>query len=253
MAKNALFSNPAFQATSEAKLTEFHLAPEVNTFNSVFDPKPLEKEEEQGIENLLLENFLPGKTPETQVETDLTLLKKLTGEIKAIVKQGVVLTGERVYKARELLKPYRDGTFAKWTEITFGSRRTAYNMLAYYELYSSIPDHVSKEKFSKLPQKAAYLLASKDADINEKIEIIDNYYDSNANELISLIQDKFPSEKPDGRQKTATTALLYSIELNLKKVLKRKNHLSEDNLKQVLQLKDLIESILAPKESITES
>ena len=245
MSKEKTFSNIAFHSPAATVLPQgFNLVPQVNNFNSVFNPKPLDDKESNKLEKLLVDYFLPGRVSEDQVDKDLTQLKNITAEIKAISKQGIVLTGERIQKARELLTPYRDGAFTRWLETTFGSKKTAYNMLSYYQLYSELPDFSLKERFTKLPQKAAYLLASKNAEIEEKTKIIEEYCDSSADELVMLIQDRFPADELDGRRKEANKTLLNSLEIGLKKLLKRKNYLTADNLIQLNKLRTLIDEIL---------
>lgn len=248
MSQKKAFSNPAFQTTTQNTLVNgFNLVPKVNNFNAIFDTKPLDEKESQGLEKILAEHFLPGKVSEEQAEKDLDNLKNITAEIKAISKQGLVLMGERIQKAREILKPYRDGAFTQWIDSTFGSRKTAYNMLSYYQLYFELPNYALKERFKQLPQKAAYALASKDVDIEEKVRIIEDYHDSSADELMMLIQERFPADVVDRRRKEANKSLLDSIEFGLRKLLKRKDSLSPENLQQVTGLKKLIDEMLDSK------
>ncbi len=244
MSKQQPFSNPAFNSSPTQPASGFNLISQVNNFTSVFDPRPLDKKESTGIEKLLADYFLPGRVHESQVEADLVHLKNVTAEIKAIMKQGAALAGERIKRAKEILKPYRDGAFSHWIDLTFGSRKTAYNMLAYFELYSNLPNHDSKEKFKKLPQKVAYILAAKDADIEDKIQIIENYHESSTDELMMLIQERFPVGDQDGRRKTANQTLIDSLENGLKKLLTRKNQLSAQNVEQLVRLRKLIDEIL---------
>lgn len=44
-----------------------------------------------------------------RLEKDRIDLKQITVEIKAIEKQGIILMGERVHRASDLLKPYKEG------------------------------------------------------------------------------------------------------------------------------------------------
>lgn len=246
MSQKKAISNPAFQSSSNlAPSSGFNLIPKVNNFNAIFDTKPLDGKESRNLEKLLFDFFLPGRVSEDQVSNDLEQLKNLTSEIKAITRQGILLIGERIHSAREILKPYRDGAFGQWIDITFGSRRTAYNMLSYYQLYTALPDYALKERFKMLPSKAAYLLASKDADIEEKAKIIENYSESSTDDLIMLIQDRFPSDITDGRKKTANRSLLDSIEQGLKKIARRKDHLTQENLEQIARFRSIINEILS--------
>ena len=165
----------------------------------------------------------------------------MTSEIKAINKQGALLIGERVYKAHEILKSYVDGTFVKWIDATFDSRRTGYNMLSYYELYLSLPNH-AKENFKKMPQKAAYMLASRGGDINKKAEIISGYHDLKASDLILLIDEQMPSSK---RTSSDNSQFSFSEILRfLKKVQAKKNHLSDKDKETLRNVVELINSIL---------
>lgn len=254
MAKNLTITNPAFSSSSPKGMGGgFNLAPQVNNFNSIFNTTPLDEVESRQIEKLLVDNFLPGKVSEEQVEQDSNQLKTITSEIKAISNQSIVLIGERIHNAREILKPYRDGALAQWIESTFGSRRTAYNILAYYQLYSQLSSPTLQDRFKKMPQKIAYLLASKDVDISGKTEIIENYYESNSSELMMLIQERFPADIGDGRRKAANKTLLDSLELGLKKICKRKDHLTEGDHIQITRLKKLIDEILESKNITVES
>lgn len=248
MSKHKVFANPAFQTQVQKAInTGFNLAPQVNNFNAVFDTQPLDEKESRKLEKLLVDNFLPGKISEKQVEIDIVHLREITAEIKAISKQGIVLMGERIHKAKMLLKPYKDGTFTHWLETTFGSRRTAYNMLSYYQLYSELPDYSLKEKFKKIPPKIAYILASKNVRLEEKAKIIDDYHDLNSDELMMLIQDKFPTDENDGRRKEANKTLLDSLETGFKKLMRRKDQLTEDNLAQLIRIRKLMDEILKEK------
>jgi len=245
MSKSTLFSNPAFQKQETAVPIGFNLVTQTNNFNSVFNIRPLETTEAASIEKLLAENFLPGSISDEQVGKDADELKIITAEIKAIGKQGIVLMGERVHKAREILKPYRDGTFTKWIEKAFGARKTGYNMLSYFELYNALPSPLLKEKLKKIPQKAAYILASRLGDIEVKAEIINDYYDQGANEIIALIQEKIPLMSKDKRSyKDAHARLIASLFKEIKKLAECKKSLSEENRNSLFMLRELLDIVL---------
>ncbi len=190
MSKSSVFENKAFQQTSSA--IGFNLVSQINSFNSVFDTKPLDSFEVSELETLLADNFLPETIGEEQVEKDMGRLKQITAEIKAIGRQGAILMGERVFMARDILKPYKEGTFTKWLEATFGARKTGYNALAYFDLYSSLPDDELREKFKQIPLRAAYVLASRRGDPETKTTIIREFHGLRHNELVSIIQEKLP-------------------------------------------------------------
>lgn len=193
------------------KETVFNLLNEVNSFNSIFDTKPLEAAEENNLEKMLVEAYQPGMIEEVQVQDDVLNLKRLTSEIKAIGKQCVILIGERVYRAREMLKPYRDGTFSKWLDSAFTSRKTGYNALSYYELYNSLPDDL-KQNLRKLQHKTAYIIASKPGDIEIKAKIIEECQGKKHNEAMQVISEKLPSHKEDRRtQKVSIDKLILQL------------------------------------------
>lgn len=132
MSKSSLFENKALQQVGVG----FNLVTNTNSFNALFATKPLEQSEAEQIEKILTDNFQEGFIEKDQVQQDVLQLKQITAEIKAIGKQGTILMGERVHRARELLKSYKDGAFTKWLESAFGTRKTGYNVLAYYEFYN---------------------------------------------------------------------------------------------------------------------
>jgi len=192
-----------------------------------------------------VDNFRPGQSDEEQVGKDVEQLKLITSEIKAIGKQGTVLMGERVHKARELLKPYKDGTFTKWLETTFGTRKTGYNMLAYYDLYTALPRDDLRESLKKLPQRTAYILASRDGDIDTKAEIISEYHDRTHDELVILIQEKLPVASGDKRKaKSSNESLIISMIDAAQKLQKRKSSLTEEDKTDLTELAQMIDTLL---------
>lgn len=205
------FENVAFKSQSAPGIG-FNLITQNNSFSSVFDLRPLEGEDASRIENLLIENFVSGVISDDQVESDIARLKGITSEIKAIGRQSVLMMGERVHLASELLKPYRDGTFTKWLEVVFGSRKTGYNALSYYTFFNALPDDTLRRKFRDMPQKSAYILASrKGGCVEVKAEIVRDYHSLSHGELVALIQSKLPVKEKDGRSKKNSNAKLLSV------------------------------------------
>lgn len=209
-----------------------------SALRSIFDIQQLDESEERKIEKLLVDEFRPGGTlSEEQVAQDLSDLKHITAEVKSITKQGVLLVGERIHKAREILNNYGDGkgSLKKWLEITFSSsRRTAYNSLAYFDFHRSLPDDKSRLLLKKMPQKAAYVLASREGEIRVKAEIIHEYHQQKAEEIIPVIQERLPITQ-DNRplSKDATAQLIEKIASISKKVKARRNCLSEDHKEKI--------------------
>jgi hypothetical protein len=237
------FSNPAFQRNEHAG--HFNLVSHVNSFNSIFDVKPLDPNESLKIENLLLENHASEEATHEEIKTDVKKLQSLTADIKAIGRQGTVLIGERVFQAMQILKPYKNGTFTKWLESTFGAKKTGYNCLAYFELYRGLPDDDLREKFKKIPLRSAYILASREGEPKVKEEIIREYHELGHHELITMIQKRLPLLHEDKRSYPKETGKLISQILeNFLTLLDRKENLTENEKESILKLKELAEEIL---------
>jgi DUF438 domain-containing protein len=246
MSKPSPFHNPAFQQTTAAPIgSGFNFVTQFNSFSSVFDTKPLEKDEAEQLEKLLSDNAQTDLISFEQLEQDKANLKQITAEIKSIGKQGAILMGERVQRASELLKPYRDGTFTKWLEVTFGTRKTGYNLMNYYALYNELPNEELRQKFKKIPQRAAYILASRKAEnVDVKAEIIDQYHNLGHKELVGVIQEKLPLASDDKRcNKGAATKLIASIHDSIEKLQACKESLTNEDRSSLLELMKMLSSV----------
>ena len=232
------FSNPAFNSSIASG---FNLVPTINSFSSIFGPIQLDEKDSLTIEQLLKEC----PVSESQTEKDIVEMKRLTAEIKSIGRQGLVLIGERVYKAREVLKPYGDGSFTQWLIDTFQSRRTGYNYLAYYEFYQELPNQELKDVFKRIPQKSAYKLASRKGNFEVKFKILKDYHHLPIDEIDAIIEDMLPVEMGDQRKrKQNQTPLIDEVLQSLKAILYRKMELSKEDLGKVLKCQEVIQAIL---------
>jgi hypothetical protein len=198
------------------------------------------------LEHLLFQTFQPGKRTEEEVGKDFQELKSLTEEIKAINKQQIVLVGERLKKARDIFKNYGDGeqTFTKWLDQLFTSRRTAYNVLNYYEFYMELPTIELKSELKKMPLKVAYCLSSRQATLNEKVEIIKSYAGESPEDTLLMIKERFPIDEKDKRRKDPNKVLLKKIHHLLETIHRRKEHFSKDTERDLEQLKNTMRLIL---------
>ncbi len=200
-----------FFKKSSPKQSEFNFLPNANSFSSLFQLEELSEKEAQEIENLLQEGA--HALSAVEVKRDVQLMQNLTAEVRSINKQGVILIGERLTRAREILRRYGDGksTFADWLIKTFGSKRTAYNILSYYELHQALPDASVREKFKSLPLKAAYVLASRSGEVAEKAQMVEAYAGEKPKLMIEKIQKTFPLRRGDKRRRKQGS-LLKSME-----------------------------------------
>lgn len=243
MSKRAKFSNPSLKKKVAANSKDqFNLAVNVNSFNAIFELQKLDDQEEKKLKELLESNWSSDSLTKKEVEENLGQLKTLTSEIKSISRQGAFLIGERVVKAREILKPYRDGTFTLWLETTFGSRKSGYNMLSYYELFIALPSEELKNKYKKMAQRAAYQLANRKGDIQKKFAIIDQHYGSKSNEIIRIVQEEFSNR--DYRSRKTVEALINRLLETVDQLVKRQEELSAEDLKDIKYARGRLQEIL---------
>ena len=175
-------------------LAERSSAGNLSSFSGVFQVSALSEEEKESLRELL---FLH-KSDDVDIERDLLTLSSLTSEVKAITSQAVILHGERIKRAQELLKGYEEGAFTKWLITTYGNRQTPYNFLQYYELQKQLPK-LLVPKLEKFPRQAAYTLASREGCFETKKQIIEEYKGETKIELLDQIRKTFPLSKKDKR------------------------------------------------------
>ncbi|WP_108897167.1 CT583 family protein [Chlamydia serpentis] len=114
------------------------------------------------------------QSPENHNQDVFLHIKNLTSQIKSIQKQHVLLIGEKIYKVRELFKAIGsfETTFTSWIDLVFSTKSSAYNALAYYELFIGLPSKSEQLLLQSIPYKTAYLLASRKGPIEKKIEVM---------------------------------------------------------------------------------
>lgn len=176
-----------FQKNSDVIPASLAMRSPINAFQSIFEVQDLNEREQSAIERILIEGFQPGVVPEEAVQIDIDEVKKITKELKAIKRQELVLIGERISRAKAVFRKYKDRSFRDWLALTFGTYKTGYNYLSFFDLYSIIPDDL-KNRFKSMPAKAAYILASKKAPLDRKIGIVKEHAQETAQNLIALIR-----------------------------------------------------------------
>ena len=161
---------------------------ELSSFSGVFRVAALNEKEKETLEEIL-KTFRLHETDD--VATDLNALMMITSEVKAITNQAVILHGERIKRAQDILKSYRDGAFTAWLFATYGNRQTPYNCLQYYEFYTVMPQALHP-KLDQMPRQAIYTLASRSGPLNRKEELVRNYCGQPKQELLNWIRQEFP-------------------------------------------------------------
>lgn len=235
---NLLFNRLRQKFSKTTELAEISSRGNLSSFSGVFKVHPLSDPEKEALE-ALLENYK--NESQDLIEEDFQRLASITSEIKAINNQAAILHGERIKKAQEILKKYRDGAFSSWLVATYGNRQTPYNFLQYYEFYLLLPVTLHP-KLDEMPRQAIYTLASRDAPFEQKQEILKNYNGETKKEVLKLIRKTFPLEENDRRREDFVEQAIIELK-KLKEVFAEKRFRPTDEQKQVLQ--DLLSKLLA--------
>jgi hypothetical protein len=236
-----LFNRLKQKFSKMTELAEVSSKGNLSSFSGVFKVSPLTSEEKESLE-ALLQNY----KSESQylIDDDLKHLANLTSEIKAINNQAAILHGDRIKKAQDILKKYRDGAFSAWLVNTYGNRQTPYNFLQYYEFYLQLSPTLHP-KLDEMPRQAIYTLASRDVPFEQKEEILKNYKGETKNEVLTLIRKTFPLDERDGRKEDlgeqAIIALKKLEELFAQKRFKPADEQKESIDQLLNQLRSLVQ------------
>lgn len=234
------FSKPKDAKEKMTALVERSNNGELSSFSGVFRVAQLNEKEKADIE-LILRNFRT--TDAEDFESDLKTLMAITSEVKAITNQAVILHGERIKRAQDLLKKYREGAFTAWLFATYGNRQTPYNFLQYYEFYSLLP-RTLHPKLDQMPRQVVYSLASREGALEKKEEIVKNYTGQPKDELLRLIRLEFPLAEDDKRLPHFTHNAILLLK-RTKELIKNRNCIPrEDEKKTIRNLLSQIESLL---------
>jgi hypothetical protein len=243
---NSLLAQRLKMATEKlskmTNLVEMSSSGKLSSFSGVFRVAELNEREREMLISLLTQY----KNGSQEIDDDLSQLSSLTAEVKAINSQAIILHGERIKKAQEILKNYRDGAFSAWLIAAYGNRQTPYNFLQYYELYTALPQKLHS-KLDQMPRQAVYSLASRNGDQQQKQSIIQNYRGEPKQELLKLIREAFPLAESDRRaQNLVGSAIdsLHRLQSQLKTRAFSPSSKQKAELLLVLQeLKALIENV----------
>lgn len=216
-------------------LAELSSSGKLSSFSGVFRVTALTGSEQDAL-RALLDSF---NDSEQEVDTDFQMLTAITSEVKAINNQAAILHGERIKRAQEILKRYRDGAFSAWLMQTYGNRQTPYNFLQYYELFISIPQGL-QPKIDVMPRQALYTLASRAGSLEKKEEIIKNYNGETKQELLTLIRETFPLAEDDKRAGDLAEVTFSQLQKIYKTLKRSRFHPSKD---QKTRLHEVLTSI----------
>jgi hypothetical protein len=168
--------------------------------------------DEQKALKRLLERY---SDESSHIETDFGALLAITAEVKAINNQAALLHGERIKKAQDVLKKYKEGAFSAWLIETYGNRQTPYNFLQYHEFLKAMPAQLQSQ-IDAMPRQAIYTLASRNAALSDKrafVERVSKAQDAQTKEqLLTEIRRAFPLKETDGRRTNASEAWIRLLE-----------------------------------------
>jgi hypothetical protein len=214
----------------------------LSSFSGIFRVNPLNQKETDSLQELL-QQFKKEEYEGTQ--QDLQTLSAITSEVKAITNQAVMLHGERIKKAQDILKNYKDGAFTAWLLATYGNRQTPYNFLQYYEFYTSMPKNL-QPIVDQMPRQAVYTLASRAGQSSVKEEIVKNYQDGQTKqELLSLIRKAFPLDRDDKRLPNVAGQAVSSLKRLLDLFSHPLFHPKEDEAKEIKALLKQLSTLLS--------
>ncbi|MBI3508285.1 MAG: CT583 family protein [Chlamydiia bacterium] len=203
---------------------------DLSSFSGIFRVAPLNDQEKDALETIL-KNYRANEGYD--VDPDLKALMAITSEVKAITNQAIMLHGERIKRAQDLLKKYRDGAFTAWLFSTYGNRQTPYNFLQYFEFYSTMPPHLHP-KLDEMPRQAIYSLASRSGTLEQKQRLVESYAGQVKKEILSLIRKEFPLSEDDRRTPNFASHALGYLK-RAKDILKNPQCRPEEDEKQQMQ------------------
>ena len=201
----------------------------LSSFSGVFRVSKLNPSETSALETIL-KNF---SQDSTDIAKDLIALSTITSEVKAIANQAVILHGERIKRAQNILKNYLDGAFTAWLFATYGNRQTPYNFLQYYEFYTQMPQ-VLHGKIDQMPRQVIYSLASRNGEFSKKEKIVENYNGETKQELLTIIREEFPLDETDKRLPNMAAHAIGFLK-KAKEMLKKRTCVPSEAEKRALQ------------------
>jgi hypothetical protein len=238
---NLRFKQKETQQPKMTALVERSSNGNLSSFSGVFRVSQLNEKEKADIESIL-RNF--SENDSSSFDADLKALMAITSEVKAITNQAVILHGERIKRAQEILKKYREGAFTAWLFSTYGNRQTPYNFLQYYEFYTLLPQNLHP-KLDQMPRQAVYSLASRAGALEKKEDIVKNYTGQAKEELLRLIRAEFPLPEDDKRLPHFSSNAINLLK-RARDTLKNPHcNLRDEERKQMQNLLNQIQSLIA--------
>lgn len=188
-----------FRGQSSAKirdLAEKSARGSISGFQGIFQVAPAEPKILDQLAHSLAD-FCPKES--AGFKEDVEQLTQLMQEVKALSHQALLLHGQRIQRAQEILKPYREGAFSAWLVMAYGNRQTPYNLLQYSEFYQSLPAK-SQPIVEGFPRQVVYQLASRREPLDKKLAVIDLLSRHKRADYLQILRREMPVSSGDARQ-----------------------------------------------------
>lgn len=227
------------RSSKMAEMSKQSATGNLTSFSGIFSLVEL-NEGEKGLLEAILNEFSTGSE---NISIDLNSLISITSEVKAINNQAAILHGERIKRAQELLKSYREGAFTTWMVAAYGNRQTPYNFLQYYEFYSAMPKML-RPQIESMPRQAVYSLASRDGSLDQKKKIVENYSGETKAEILQMIREIFPLPEKDQRREHIGETVIRNLTRLIGQVKHPRTSISKGHKREVFDLMDQLRELV---------
>ncbi|MEM7175285.1 MAG: CT583 family protein [Chlamydiota bacterium] len=224
-----------FKSGKKEKMTQLvqrSNAGQLSSFAGIFQISPISDQEKTCLKQLLTTY----QTENADLSADLAELTTITSEVKAISNQAVILHGERIKKAQQILKKYRDGAFSDYLLNVYGNRQTPYNFLLYYDFYSKASKNQQKI-ISDMPRQVVYSLSSRKIPQEEKEAFIEAYRGETKAELLQKLRQSFPLPPQDRRKSDQARRAINLLKITTTVL---ENHSPSFSLKEKQEIRSLV-------------
>jgi hypothetical protein len=161
--------------------------------------------------------------------------------------EGPLEIGKRLSIVRERYTAKKEkGAFHSWIQQNHSSIKSAYNSMAYYAFYSQLKTKKQQTLFLSLPQKVAFILASRSHAFKMKCYVLEQTETLAKNELTPFIRKKLPIDTKDKRASRPEGNQTHFDAMNrhLDHLEKKLRHMGSEELEQFGHLHYRLEQML---------
>lgn len=239
-------TNPLFQRFNSERSSKIKTLAEESSsgaksgFGGIFQVQRASDEQRKLLKSAL-QIYCPPKAQ--TFDGDVEKLMQLMLEVKAISHQALLLHGQRIQSAKEILSNYREGAFSTWLVNAYGNRQTPYNFLQYFEFFQALPEK-HRPLVEKMPRQVVYQLASRKDHLLKKLALIERCAGLSARNFLQQLRRELPLKPLD--QRRARNAILALLERLKDLIVSQRADLSADELavaqEQILSIDALLRS-----------